>query len=338
MGVRICCGRDTTLHDFSFIYTVLQALFHLNTFKSFILKDESKKNENNFGKSLKEVFKDNINIDLIKNSKFLYYKIKEINNGNIANFPSKIIILILDILNKEQSRKENENINNKNLLSNIKNILNSNIYNNEQKTFYKYLESLAINNNNNKIGELFYIFFQKKIINNFQNNNYIIYEHKFVFELNLYNIFKEKSNNGTLIYNNQIPQLNECINYISCIEQKFLYSTSAYLIFILNREGPENYYYFGNFIYSKRIDLSSIILREDNSKIYKLSSIIKEKKIIPDINDNKESDDNYNFNYITINMDNNGNFYYYENNEKISKIFIHNRYFDHILIFKQEKG
>lgn len=337
--------------DFSFIYTVLQALFHLNTFKDFILKDKSKKEQEiKLGESLKGVFNECMNKDLIKSSKLIYYRIKKINNGNIQELPSKILIQILDILNKEQSRKENENINNENLISNLQNVLNSNTYNDEQKSFYEYLKLLASNNNNNKIGELFYIFFQK-IINNFQMINNIIYEHEFFFELNLYEIFRKKSNNNTLIIKNNIPQLSliNCIkenslpknaiyNSNQCIEQKFLYSTSAYLIFILNRKGSPNNYYFGNFIYSNRIDLSSVILRKDNAKIYKLSSIIKEKKIVADINDNKENEDNYNFNYITINMDNNGEFYYYENNKKISKMFTHNKYFEHILIFKQERG
>ena len=106
----------------------------------------------------------------------------------------------------------------------------------------------------------------------------------------------------------------------------------------MNREGSPNYYYFGNFIYSNKIDLSSVILREDNAKIYKLSSVIKEKKIIPEINNGEEIGDIYNFNYITINIDNNGDFYYYENNKKISQMFVNNKYFDHILIFRQEKG
>ena len=181
--------------------------------------------------------------------------------------------------------------------------------------------------------------------------NYI-YEHKFVFELNLYDIFKVKSKNKTLKINNNVPELDliECIkeysfpintfnNFIPNNEPFFLYDTSAYLIFILNRKGnDDNNYYFGNFIYSNKIDLSSVILTKDSAKIYKLSSVIKERKIIPDINDNKESGGYYNFNYITINMDNNGEFYYYENNIKISEMFINNSYFEHILIFKQEKG
>lgn len=338
-------------NDFSFIYTVLQAFFNLNTFKKFILADKSKKEKKNLGESLKKIFQKDINKDLIKNSKLIYYRIKKINNDNVGIFPSNILIQILDILNKEQRSKENENINNKELLLNIQNKLNSNNYNDEQRSFYKYLESLANTNNNNKIGELFYIFFQNKIINNFQMINNTIYEHKFVFQLNLYDIFRIKSNNGTLTVNNKIPQLSlkECIqeysaqkninyNCIQCIQQKFLCSTSAYLIFILNRKGNPHYYYFGNFIYSNIIDLSSVILREDSAKKYKISSIIKEKKIVPEINDEQESEENYNFNYITINTDNNGNFYYYDNNQRISTMFNNNKYFEHILIFKQEKG
>ena len=333
-------------NDFSFIYSVLQALYNLNNFKNCILKDKLKKeNEIKLAESLKKVFEKYLNKNLIKGSKLIYYRINKINN-NIGTSPSEILIQILDILNTEQ--KERENINNEILLSNIHNILNSNDYNYEQKSFYKYLELFAINKNNNKIGELFFIFFQKKL-SYFQKID-CIYEHKFVFELNLYDIFKIKSNNGTLKINNNIPQLDlmECIkeysfpknifyNNFSCIEQKLLYSTPAYLIFILNREGNQNYYYFGNFIYRNKLDLSNIILRKDNAKIYKLSSVIKEKKILPDINDKEESEEDYNFNFITINIDNNGDFYYYENNKKISEMFINNRYFEHILIFRQEK-
>ena len=336
-------------NDFSHIYSVLQALYNLNNFKKFILEDKSKKeSEIKLGESLKKIFQEDINNDdLIKSSKLIYYRIKKINNNYIGKYPSEILIQILDILNEEQRRREN--INNNTFLEKIHNILNSNYYNDEQKSFYNYMQSLSINNNINKIGELFFIYFQKKIY--FQMTN-CIYEHKFIFELNLYDIFKVKSNNDTIkINNNNVPKLDlkECImeysspkntsnNFIQNIEQNFLYHTSAYLIFILNRKGNDDYYYFGDFIYSNKIDLSSVILNKDSAKIYKLSSVIKEKKIIADVNDNKEREGNYNFNYITINNDNNGGFYYYENNKKMSGMFINNRYFEHILIFKQEKG
>ena len=60
--------------DYSFIYSVLQALYNLNTFKNFILKDESE-NEIKMGKSLKTIFSKYINKDnkdLIKSSKIIY--------------------------------------------------------------------------------------------------------------------------------------------------------------------------------------------------------------------------------------------------------------------------
>lgn len=116
-------------------------------------------------------------------------------------------------------------------------------------------------------------------------------------------------------------------NNYQCIEYKYIYSTSPYLIFILNRRKSEIYYYFHNFIYSDEIDLSSIILEKNNSNIYVLSSIIKEKRKL---------DENNNFIYITINRDENGEFYFYENNKKKIGKFESIEYYDHILIFKQK--
>ena len=327
-------------NDFSSVYSVLQALDNLSHFKNFILDDEL--NKGIFGKSLKKIFKKDVNKDLDRNSRIIYHRIYKLNNKIIGKNPAKIIIQILDLLNQEQSRNEIQN--NETFLSKIKNKNLSNNYSNE-KALYKHLEWF-INNNNNKIGEYFFIFFQKKITDNFGVINFD-YEHKFIFELKLYDIFKEKSRNRTLQFNdNNIPQLYliECIKeYCSpkkiqnIIEEQSLYATPAYLIFILNREDNKNHYFFGNFNYDDTIDLSSIILRENNAKKYKLSSVIKEKKIVPEINEYQEIEDHYNFDYITINRDNNGQFYYYENNNKILGEFKNNKYFDNILIFRQEK-
>ena len=188
------------------------------------------------------------------------------------------------------------------------------------------------------------MFFQKRITNYSQSINYS-YEHEYVFELNLFYIFKKKFFDGTLSYNSaQIPilNLNECImensspqysnnNFNPCIEQKFLYSTPAYLIFILNRRVNDNLYFTGHFQYDKNIDLLSLILNKDNISKYKLSSIIKEKRYLYSIIDKDE----YDFNYITINLDCNGDYYYYKNNKKISEMFNKNGYFIHILIYRQ---
>ena len=59
--------------DYSFIYSVLQALYNLNTFKTFILKDNSENDKIKLGESLKEIFTKDINKDLIKSSKIIYY-------------------------------------------------------------------------------------------------------------------------------------------------------------------------------------------------------------------------------------------------------------------------
>ena len=352
----ICCKDDPPKKelknirvpndDYSFIYSVLQALYNLNNFKTFILNDESKnENEIKMGKSLKDIFTEDINEDLINSSKIIYYRIKNYYNNSIEPYPEIILIKILELLNQEQKRKNNIDVITN--LVNIQNKINStNQY--EEKEFYNYLKLYATNKNCNKIGEYFCIFFQKRISNYFQTN--FAYEHKYVFELNLFDIFNKKSNVGTLSFNNsQMPELNlkECImenssptisnyNFNQCMEQKFIYSTSAYLIFILNRRGNENCYYYGDFKYSNIIDLSSVILRKDKSNIYKLSSIIKEKRYLF-TNSNNLSKTEYDFNYITINVDNTGSFYYYNNNKIISKMFKQQGYFDHILIFKQNK-
>ena len=353
-----CCGKEdapkkllegivASNDDYSFIYSVLQALYNLKTFKNFILNDNSQ-NEIKIGESLKKIFNKDINKDLIKSSKTIYDRIKEYTKNNIEQYPEIILIKILELLNQEQKRKDNNN--NITLLTNIQNNLNLNNYNYEEEAFFNYLKLFIINRNYNKIGEYFFMFFQKRITNCFQMINFS-YEHKYVFKLNLFDIFNKKSNIGTLSFNKStMPELNliECINEYSSpiysfynfnqyIEQQFLYSTPAYLIFILNRRGNENCYYFGDFKYSNIIDLSSVILRKDNAKIYKLSSVIKEKRYLID-NNNQNSKNNYDFNYITINIDNNnGKFYYYDINKKkeVYKMFKKDGYYDHILFFKQ---
>ena len=334
-------------NDFSFIYTVLLALYNLNTFKNFILKEKSQ-NEIKIGESLKKIFTKYIIKDPIKSSKIIYYRIKNNNyNNNIELYPEKILIKILELLNQEQRSKKD--IDNTQILTNIQNKYILNYNNSEEEAFYSHLKIFITNKNNNKIGDLFFMFFQKRITNCFQIINFS-YEHKFVFELNLFYIFQKKSTTGILSYNNsQIPELdlNECIlentsphytcnNFNQCIEQTLLYSIPAYLIIILNRRGNDNNYFNGHFRYNKTIDLSSVILRKDSAKYYKLSSVIKEKRDLSSIID-KKCKNEYNFNYITINLDSNGDYYYYENNKKILKMFDKNGYYTHILIFRQEK-
>lgn len=172
-------------NDFSSIYSVLQALDNLSHFKNFILDGEL--NKGIFGKSLKKIFKKDVNKDLDRNSRIIYHRIYKLNNKIklkkyyycglkqsknslklntnpnviycIGKNPAKIIIQILDLLNQEQSRNEIQN--NETFLSIIKNKKLSNNYSNK-KALYKHLEWFINNNNNNKIGEYFFIFFQKK--------------------------------------------------------------------------------------------------------------------------------------------------------------------------------
>ena len=320
-------------NDFSFIYTILQALDNLKNFKKFISQSKTESSIK-MGKSLEKIFSDDVYTNLNKYAKVIYYIIRKYNNYIVELYPAKILIKILELLNKEQKSKVNVKEKTK-MVNNFQNLMNLNSNNLEISAFYKYLKDFANDNNYNKINELFCIFFQKRIIYNYQIINYS-YEHNFVFELNVFDIYLKKKN----INPNQTPQLNlmECIieelcqkftfyNNYQCIEYKYIYSTSPYLIFILNRRKSEIYYYFHNFIYSDEIDLSSIILEKNNSNIYVLSSIIKEKRKL---------DENNNFIYITINRDENGEFYFYENNKKKIGKFESIEYYDHILIFKQK--
>lgn len=324
--------------DFSFIYTAFQALYNLNTFKSFILKYESK-SDIEIGKSLKEIFKRNINNQLIKNSKIIFYRIKE-KNQNVANSPGKVIFQILDLLKQAHHPK---NTNNTNIWNTNMNGINNNI---ENQNFFDYLEQYQKNSYcNNKIGEFFHIFFQKRIIQNNKINKYL-YEYNIGFDLNLVDISKiliSSRRMGINLQLNNFENINldllECIsetlyskfiflNNLQFIEQKFLYTTPPYLIFILNRR-RDGEYFNGKFTYSNEINLSNIVVRKDGGNIYKLSSIIKEKQ---NLNENEEK-----FNYITINRDEKGQFYYYEKNEKKSGMFDKNGFVEHVLIFKQLK-
>lgn len=325
-------------NDFSSIYTILQALDNLNNFKNVIFNNK-KQSQIKIGKTLKKILSSNFNNNLNKYAKIIYYRIHKNNKNIVELHPGKILIKLLELLNNEQKSiiNDKDQKEKKNMINNFQALINSNSNNIEKSLFYNFLKNFANDNNYNKIGELFYIFFQKK----FWCNNKIInisYEYNFVLELNVFDIFTKLDGQGRLHINqNHVPQLNlkECIletlnqrltnNYIEC---KYIYSTSPYLIFILNRRKSEILYYFGHFIYSDEIDLSSIIIEKDNSNRYVLSSIIKEKR---------DLDKNNNFIYITINRDKNGQFYYYENNKKILGKFENNGYFDHILIFKQKK-
>ena len=258
----------------------------------------------------------------------------------MANSPGKVIFQILDLLKQAHHPK---NTNNTNIWNTNMNGINNNI---ENKNFFDYLEQYQKNSYcNNKIGEFFHIFFQKRIIQNNKINKYL-YEYNIGFDLNLVDISKiliSSRRMGINLQLNNFENINldllECIsetlyskfiflNNLQFIEQKFLYTTPPYLIFILNRR-RDGEYFNGKFTYSNEINLSNIVVRKDGGNIYKLSSIIKEKQ---NLNENEEK-----FNYITINRDEKGQFYYYEKNEKKSGMFDKNGFVEHVLIFKQLK-
>jgi hypothetical protein len=103
----------------------------------------------------------------------------------------------------------------------------------------------------------------------------------------------------------------------------------------MNRRGENNNYYYGHFIYNDKINLSQFIVRDDNKNEYILTSIIKERMNL--IQNNSDNEENTIYNYITINRDENGQFYYYEGNLKKNGMFVNNEYYEHVLIYKQLK-
>ena len=325
-------GIPSKKNDFSFIFTVLQALNNLNNFKKFILNYNSEQNKNILSLHLQKIFKNDVNKYLINNSKLIHDIIKK-RFYYIEDNPGKLIFQILELLRQEHENKEPPI-----------DINNQNINNNEIIAFNNFISKYSKENYNNKIAEFFHFFLQKRIM---FNNNIINYSYNFkcIFEFNLLDIF----NSGKCRFNMQtqrpIINLFECIsatlspkftifNNMQCMEQEFIYSTSSYLIFIMNRRGP-NSNYCGHFIYSDIIDLSQFIVRDDNKNEYILTSIIKERMNL--IQNNSDNEENTIYNYITINRDENGQFYYYEGNLKKNGMFVNNEYFEHVLIYKQLK-
>ena len=320
-------------NDFSFIFTILQALNNLSSFKNFIVNYKLKEDEKLLSLYLQNIFKNDVNNKLIYNSKLIQYIIIK-RFYYIEDNPGKLIFQILELLRQEHKNKQ--------LPIDIN---NQNINNNEIIAFNNFISKYSKENFNNQIAQLFHFFLQKRIM---FNNNIINYSYNFncIFEFNLLDIF----NAGKCGFNmqTQLPMINlfECIsatlspkftnfNNMQCMEQEFLYSTSSYLIFIMNRRGENNNYYCGHFIYSDIINLSQFIVRNDNKNEYILTSIIKERMNL--IKNNSDNEENTNYNYITINRDENGQFYYYEGKSKKNGMFVNNEYFEHVLIYKQLK-
>ena len=321
-------------NDFSFIFTILQALNNLSSFKNFIVNYKLKEDEKLLSLYLQKIFKNDVNNKLIYNSKLIQYIIIK-RFYYIEDNPGKLIFQILELLRQEHKNKK--------LPIDIKN--NQNINNNEIIAFNNFISEYSKENFNNQIAELFHFFIQKRIM---FNNNIINYSYNFkcIFEFNLLDIFN--SGKCSLNMQTQLPMINlfECIsatlspkftnfNNMQCMEQEFLYSTSSYLIFIMNRRGENNNYYCGHFLYNDTINLSQFIVRDDNKNEYILTSIIKERMNL--IQNNSDNGENTIYNYITINRDENGQFYYYEGNLKKNGMFENNEYFEHVLIYKQLK-
>ena len=169
-----------------------------------------------------------------------------------------------------------------------------------------------------------------------------------VIELNLMDIYEKFLKDGRIRINieNNTPEINliEAINEtfspksskfknVPCLEKKNIYTTPPYLIFILNRRRSTQYY-SGSFIYSNKVDLSCVIENKENKNNYEIVSIIKENANIVDNNNISNNINEYNYKYITINKNDSGIFYYYENNKREEGLFEKKGFYDHILIFK----
>ena len=324
--------------DFSFVYSVYSSLFNLNNFKNFILNYKSK-SDIYIGKTLKEIFKQNPEIEKINrinNSKKIIYRIKQ-KKKIFGKTAGSIIIQILDLLNEEQiegkNRKHSDSFANTNYLI----------------AFKEYFESHKLLYFNNKFSELFHGLLKRKITVNNQNIFYS-YDCFSYIELNLVDIYNKLSSEGRVFYNsfnapvlNLIDAINEefssrnsIFNCLQSFEQKSIYSTAPYLIFILNSQKYYqnqiyNFFNVGFFVYGQEIDIACLAECTENTNKYKISSIIKEKSIIY----NNAYNNDYNCKYINNNVDEYGQFYYYENNNKISGIFNKPGYYDHVLIYKQ---
>ena len=197
----------------------------------------------------------------------------------------------------------------------------------------------------------------------FNQNISYSYEIFSYIELNLVDIYNKLSSERRVFDNSfNVPEINlidaireqfssrnSLFKGSQCFEQKSIHSTAPYLIFIINSQKKiqkqiYNYFNVGIFVYNQEIDISCLAEYAENKNKYKISSIIKEKSINNNINTNNINTNNINANnninnckYKNINVDEYGQFYYYENNNKIPGIFNKPGYYDHVLIYKQLK-
>ena len=286
------------------------------------------------GKTLKKIFKqeeDEEKTNRIKNSKNIIYRIKK-KKVNYKETSGNIIIQILNLLNEEQII--GMNIDERDKFANEDN----------EKALQDYVQFHTNLYLNNKFSELFHgllkrkLMINQKIIYSYESYSYI--------ELNLVDIYNKLSSEGRVYNCFNVPVINlfdaikEEFSFRSSIykqsqsfEEKSIFSTAPYLIFILNSQKTNqnqiyNYFNYGVFIFGQEIDLSQLVEYKENMNKYTISSIIKEKNInINNINDNSK--------YVSNNVDENGQFYYFENNNKINGVFNNPGYYEHILIYKQ---
>ena len=109
-------------NDFSFIFTILQALNNLSSFKNFIVNYKLKEDEKLLSLYLQNIFKNDVNNKLIYNSKLIQYIIIK-RFYYIEDNPGKLIFQILELLRQEHENKQspidinNQNINNNEIIA-----------------------------------------------------------------------------------------------------------------------------------------------------------------------------------------------------------------------------
>ena len=151
-------------NDFSFIFTILQALNNLSSFKNFIVNYKLKNNEKLLILYLQNIFKNDVNNDLIYNSKLIQYIIIK-RFYYIEDNPGKLIFQILELLRQEHENKKPPIDAN-----------NQGINNNEIIAFNNFISKYSKENFNNQIAQFFHFFLQKRIM---FNNNIINYSYNF---------------------------------------------------------------------------------------------------------------------------------------------------------------
>lgn len=297
--------------DFSFIYTAIQLLYHLDKFKNKFKAEESQEKILSYYIN-KILEKSETSIELTKYSKIIYKIITENYKLEIGKSPGEILIQILQILNLEENGlKPNDDWEKKVLQNN--NLL--------QRTFiinYSFQDFIQDFNNNNKgiISELFtgFLLTKRKMSNNMPYEMFF-FSNFLVFEINISRISNSLQKKG-----NEQLSLFECIyemgkakidfSHQGLLVEHHMYTLPEYLIFFIKRE--ENINYFGDLSLIEEYDFSPVLYpkinqsnnneTQKNKNFYELTGFIKQKRYMA-----KKGPKSSNQGWFSGNDDNEGN-------------------------------